>query len=686
MSERLFTRPCPQCGAVCEYSASSCARCSFAFSQHSPKRLHAKLIVTVLAAVFLFDAIVLLVICHRRVTGASVYSQAIALAQTSSDVQKALGDGIQPRFPAIGWVRGDDASRFSVFSVHLRGSRGKGTLYGVANSVHGLWELSRLSLRLEGNGQDVDIASAPRRLSWPPVPKKKIFLIPIGLDPNESLSWAPAYYQLKMGIDVQVLAHDPLPEGVEVPARHQVDSERLVEHIRRAYRVIADDPSNILIAVTSRDIFIRSYGWAFSENYRQDGRFAVLSSAGLHPTFLLDRWNHEWLRSRLQKILTKNIAMLYFDLPMSADYTSLLSGGVLTGSEIDSMSGAIYGLNGRWNPIVNSDDIEVNIYKMAGKPPLWRLAHAHHIPPQTNARVFGADVTIGVFYYRKTDFYLTGDWPLQFTRVYGNKDTQARPFGIGANDSLDIFLVGQMGRYIELIFEDGARVHFAHVPTPAGQSGDTYQAGTVFGSPFSRARAIFLGDIWTVQRTDGWKFYFPYRPNYPGANVTVLTGFADPSAHKYEMIRNDAGDLLSVTTPSSQWLHFTRDARHRVSSISDSTGRIVNYQYDAGGRLSLTSDSDGQLERYTYDDKAQMLSVTVGSDPPLVINTYDISGNITSQRMSDGGAFQYHYTRDVWGRSSAVVPDLITHPNGLLTHLEYDSDGYAQSLPIPPVQ
>lgn len=88
---------------------------------------------------------------------------------------------------------------------------------------------------------------------------------------------------------------------------------------------MASDPSSILIAVTSRDMFIPSLNWSYAENYRDGARFAVVSSARLHPPDFMARWNPEWLHSRLQKMLTKNIAMLYFDLPMSSDYTSLLA-------------------------------------------------------------------------------------------------------------------------------------------------------------------------------------------------------------------------------------------------------------------------------------------------------------------------------------------------------------------------
>jgi len=50
-------------------------------------------------------------------------------------------------------------------------------------------------------------------------------------------------------------------------------------------------------------------------------------------------------------LLSKNIVILYFDLPLSIDYTSLLSGGLFSGSEIDRMGGELIGGEGRGDPL-----------------------------------------------------------------------------------------------------------------------------------------------------------------------------------------------------------------------------------------------------------------------------------------------------------------------------------------------
>jgi hypothetical protein len=97
------------------------------------------------------------------------------------------------------------------------------------------------------------------------------------------------------------------------------------------------------------------------------GAFAVISSARVHPFAFLERRNPEWFNSRLQKLLTKNITTLYFGLPMSNDYTSLLSAGVLTGREIDQMGGRIIGQERQWDPFIEYGSPAVTIYDIGGR-------------------------------------------------------------------------------------------------------------------------------------------------------------------------------------------------------------------------------------------------------------------------------------------------------------------------------
>jgi YD repeat-containing protein len=266
---------------------------------------------------------------------------------------------------------------------------------------------------------------------------------------------------------------------------------------------------------------------------------------------------------------------------------------------------------------------------------------------------------------------------LQFVRVYRNQDERSRTFGIGANDSLDIFLTGQMGSYVDLILVDGGRVHFTHSLVLG--LGDTYVARG--GGDYTTA--VYRGDTWTISRKDGWKFFMPYRPKALGQNVTVLTGFSDPAGHLYRMERDASGDLLSITTPSGDWLHFEHDSGHRVSGIESSGGRTVHYDYDSAGCLSRVADSEGHIMNYVYDDKAQMVSVSRGTEEPILRNTYDSRGNIKTQVMADRQSFEYRYVESNWSGKPGLVADRISTPNGLVTFLRYGYGQYEQSLPVP---
>ena len=195
--------------------------------------------------------------------------------------------------------------------------------------------------------------------------------------------------------------------------------------------------------------------------------------------------------------------------------------------------------------------------------------------------------------------------------------------------------------------------------------------------------AVYRGDTWTISRKDGWKLYMPYRPQALPQNVTVLTGFSDPEGKVYQMKRDPLGDLLSITTPSGEWLHFEHDSQHRVQRIESSDGRVVNYEYDPDGCLIRVSDSNGRTSSYTYDEKHQMLQIMRGTDPAILTNTYDGQRNIQSQTMADGKRFEYRYV-PVSPNSRDLVPDLITAPNGSLTYIRYRAGSYTQSLPTAP--
>jgi YD repeat-containing protein len=664
---------CPGCG-----NPTSAAASTQAVSQVGPGTGIAKGILWALGALILCLAVVAVVV-NLRIGRSEVFIQSLEAAQASPAVAAELGSGVHPVSIAIGLTTSFRGSEFAEWSVKLRGSRGAGHLYGVANRTSGAWEYSNVNVVAGGDGKRVDLMLPPKPLSFPPTLSKKVYLVPLGLENLESLGWAPEYYERKLGIDVRVLPAIALEPDLQDSKRHQLNADKCIDELMRQHPEIVRDPAALLIGVTSQDIFIPSFDWRFAENYRRQGRYAILSSARLHPIEPFDRWNPAWCESRLQKLLTKNLALLYFDLPMSNDPTSLVSGGVLSGVEIDQMGGQIVGPDGTWRPFLNQGDVAVTIYDQPGKPDFWRLADVREAAPDTTVEVFNANLTLGLLVSRKADFVFDGKYPLVFTRLHRNQDDRSRAFGIGGTDSLDMFLVGQMGTYIDLIYEDGSRAHFVRMP-PNVSAGHAYMQNSEPSGDFTNAVADFDGRIWTITRKDGWKYYFPFLPRAWGQYVTALTSFTDPAGHQYLMTRNTMGELESITTPTGDWLHFENDAQHRIRSIASSEGRRVTYEYDAGGRLAQVKDSEGHQDTYAYDGKGEMLTAGHGSSAPVLTNTYSDDGYLRSQQMASGGRFEYSFYR---GSGNILRESTMVDPDKLETYFEFGPGGYTQSLRRP---
>jgi len=379
-------------------------------------------------------------------------------------------------------------------------------------------------------------------------------------------------------------------------------------------------------------------------------------------------------------MLSKNIAVLYFDLPLSDDYTSLLSGGILSGLEIDQMSGQIVGVQHAWKSAINAGAPGFVVYDEPGKPAMWRRAYLDREVVEPQAQTFSTDLSSGLFIQRKTDFTLDETCPFQLVRAYTTNDQQSRAFGTGADHSLNLFLTGQMGFAVDLNMEDGGKIHFDHrKPTPGEP--DAYIEPGNWSGPLTGAKAEFDGKTWRVKSSDGWTYYFPYRPGALPQYVTVLTSFQDPSGRDYKMERDQFGALPSITTPSGKWLRFDNDEQHRVRRIDSSSGRTLQYEYDRGGRLIRVTDSSGNVDAYTYDEKSQMITAAHQTGAPILVNAYLNDGYIKTQTVADAGTFQFGYFRS---SRNVTTQAFIIDPHKLMTSfILYEGDNYTQSLPTP---
>jgi predicted Zn-dependent protease len=440
-----------------------------------------------------------------------IYQASLAMARSSSEIQNLLGQPLQEGWTTFVESRHVYGSDFAEWTASLKGPKGSGQLSGAANRIGSSWHYSRLMLTAD-DGRIVDLTPPPERDKlFLKESSKKVFLVPLGPVPEEYLSWIPAYYKHKFELNVQVLPVIPLNPSVGNATRRQLVAERLVALMKSALPKEARDQSTILLGLTSEDMFIQSYDWRYAINYREDGRFGVVSTARLKPALFFQKWNHVLALSRLQKMLTKNVYLLCFGAPMNGDDTSAVSGGVMSPEEVDYMSDEIVGAEGRWHSLRSGTAPTISMIIDPKQPTAWDMEWSAKPPTDVSTEYFAADLWAGIFIQRKTDFYLAGDFPLQFVRTYASKDVQPREFGVGTNDSLDISMAGEPNNYLLLTQENGVQTHFDF--DPRGNSGgrQIYRGRPDYFSPFSQGTLLMRGFDVEIETTDGWHYFFPFR-------------------------------------------------------------------------------------------------------------------------------------------------------------------------------
>ncbi|HSB09094.1 MAG TPA: hypothetical protein VLM38_06245 [Blastocatellia bacterium] len=166
---------------------------------------------------------------------------------------------------------------------------------------------------------------------------KTVYVVFIGRLATIPVSELTRYYRDRFGISVEELPLLRFDEATYDPARHQFMAEALIAQMKQSYLKQAQDENAILIGITDGDMYLRKMDWQFGFSYRQEGRFAVVSCARMDPTNFGLPADDELLRSRLRKMVTKNIGIMYFNKAPSTNPKSVLYNNVLGLEELDYM-------------------------------------------------------------------------------------------------------------------------------------------------------------------------------------------------------------------------------------------------------------------------------------------------------------------------------------------------------------
>jgi predicted Zn-dependent protease len=141
-----------------------------------------------------------------------------------------------------------------------------------------------------------------------------------------------------MGSTCRIGPAFPIPADALDEERGQLRSTVITQALQAHYPQPAGGRL-IVIAFLEDDMYIPGVNWRYAISYRHADRYAVLSAARLEPGCLgLVRASDERIVSRLRKMVTKNIGILYFQLPLSEDPRSVLYAHIGGPQEFDRMT------------------------------------------------------------------------------------------------------------------------------------------------------------------------------------------------------------------------------------------------------------------------------------------------------------------------------------------------------------
>jgi predicted Zn-dependent protease len=168
--------------------------------------------------------------------------------------------------------------------------------------------------------------------------RRKIYLLPLGGFPDQTIDQLAVHYKNKFNVTIEKLPSMPLDSTMIDQRRNQVVAESLIAMIRQQHPNLESDPNAIVIGLTRADMYIHKYDWKFAFNFRQDNRFAVISVARMDPINFGEPADESLLNTRLRKMVTKNIGILYFRKSLNNNPRSVLYSSVEGLEELDAMS------------------------------------------------------------------------------------------------------------------------------------------------------------------------------------------------------------------------------------------------------------------------------------------------------------------------------------------------------------
>ncbi|MEQ1794837.1 MAG: hypothetical protein ABL970_11650, partial [Nitrospira sp.] len=104
-------------------------------------------------------------------------------------------------------------------------------------------------------------------------------------------------------------------------------------------------PSVMMMGFTRGDMYIEKMDWQFAFALRESGRFTMISTARMDPESFGFAPDEQVLRTRLAKMVTKQIGLYFYGLPERQEKTSVLFSPILGVDDLDEVSAELDGID-----------------------------------------------------------------------------------------------------------------------------------------------------------------------------------------------------------------------------------------------------------------------------------------------------------------------------------------------------
>jgi len=508
-----------------------------------------------------------------------------------------------------------------------------------------------------------------------------VYVVPLG--PIKTVGVAPLLAELRdrYGLQVQLLPMMPLPAWAENASRKQFVAEDLITAMKFAYPKLEADPQAIVLGLTDADMYISGLSWFYAFSFREEERFAVISSAHLAESEDDDKpVGADVLQKRFTKVFLRDIGILHYRLQPSNDYSSILYRDVDEATDLDDIGDDYLesDVNVRADRHVENGDPCFIVRHYAAKerdhPDLGVVNNCSGYYKELNLETVEVDLRYGLLLDQRTDFWIADkNIPLELTRVLRTQDSRSRAFGIGGNHNLNVFLVGDQWPFtwIDLVLENGGRSHFQRSNWGFGYWDARYTNRDMTRSKFAGSRIDWAWPGWALKGA-GMTYEFPDPGSSSRPEQAALVGIKAYNGDRLALVRDGAGNLLRARLRDQNELAFKYDSQNRVIGIYEGSRGHFEYSYEATGHLARVKDADQRVTEYGYDE-AGSLNRIVQDGKEVCTLRYDGDGRVRSETLGSGRTYFFEYSLDSKDQISRVD---ITDQTGLVRRVQLSSVEY----------